>query len=115
MECQKDLESMKKGASCNENQGENLLNDNFWGKSITTLSPSISGTKCHRDKPIIYRNRGSIGLCCAYKIGPYRIDNTQNRGHHHGTSLPCPSMRVPTLDPEYTMHAVPNVLLATLN
>ncbi len=38
-----------------------------------TLDPSISGTKCDRDKPIFL------------KYG----------GHHHGISLPCPIMGVP--------------------
>ncbi len=42
------------------------------------------------------QQHGSIGLCWGIKKGPNRIENPQNRSHHCRTSLPCPSMGVPT-------------------
>ncbi len=58
------------------------LNNTFSWKIRPPLGSSISGTKCDRDKPIFFcRNR---------------IENLKNGGHHHRTSLPCPSMGVPS-------------------
>ncbi len=55
---------MKKGVNSIENQGENwykmlsLLNNTCWWKIRPTLDPSISGTKCDRDKPNFSAERG---------------------------------------------------------
>ncbi len=35
-----------------------LLINTFWWKSRTTLGPSISGSKCDKDKPIFFAERG---------------------------------------------------------
>ncbi len=35
-----------------------LLNNTFLSKIIPTFSPSMSGTKCDRDKPFFCRERG---------------------------------------------------------
>ncbi len=35
-----------------------MLNNTFWWKIRPTLRPSISGTKCDRDKPIFSAERG---------------------------------------------------------
>ncbi len=46
----------------------NLLNSTFWWKNRPTLGPSISGTKCDRDNPILFCwKRGSNGLCWGIK------------------------------------------------
>ncbi len=37
-----------------------------------------------------------------YTVVANRIENLQNGGHHRGSSLPCPSMGVPTVT-EYSM------------
>ncbi len=66
---QTDLKSMKKGFIWIENQGENLykmlnlLNNTFWWKIRPNLDPSISGTKCDRDKPIFSAERGGQSDC----------------------------------------------------
>ncbi len=56
-----------------------------------------------RDEPISFsRKRGSIALFWGIKLEPNRIENPWNGGHHHGTSLPCPSMEVPPgFDPSF--------------
>ncbi len=83
----------------------NLLNNIFGWKFRATLGPSISGTKCDRDKPIFFcRKRGSIGLCCGIKWGSNRIRNPQNGGvitaepYYHAQLLGVhPSPRDPRL------------------
>ncbi len=42
---------------------QNLLNNTFWWKTRPRLGPSISGTRCDRDKLILSVERGSIGMC----------------------------------------------------
>ncbi len=72
MKGQKDLRSMKKGVSWIENQGENwykMLNNTFWWKIRSTLGPSISGTKCDRNKPIFTAERWGQSDYDELKIG----------------------------------------------
>ncbi len=40
-----------------------LLNNTFWWKIRPTLGPSISGTKCDRDKPNFTAERGHQSNC----------------------------------------------------
>ncbi len=84
-----------KRSKINENRGQLdwksrrkliQLNNTFWWKIIRNLGPRISGTKCDRDKPIFSAERG---ISVRFKI-------PQIAGHHRGTSLPYPSMGVPT-------------------
>ncbi len=66
MRGQKDVWLMKKGVNWIENQGENLyqnayklFNNTLCWKIRPTLGPSISDTKCDRDKLLIFfRKRG---------------------------------------------------------
>ncbi len=48
-------------------------------KSIPTLGPSISGTKCDRDKPFFLQKEGVFWVVLRYKIGTqsYRKSPTQ--------------------------------------
>ncbi len=41
----------------------NLLNNTLWRKIRPTLGPSISGTKCNRDKQIFSAERGGQSDC----------------------------------------------------
>ncbi len=40
-----------------------MLNNTFWWKITPTLGPSISGTKCDRDKPIFSAEKGGQSDC----------------------------------------------------
>ncbi len=42
---------------------ENQLKNTFWWKISLTLGPSISGTKCYRDKPIFSAEKGGQSDC----------------------------------------------------
>ncbi len=62
---QKDLKSIKKGVSWIENLYKMLkiLKNTFWWKIEPILGPNISGTKCDRDKPIFFTERGGQSDC----------------------------------------------------
>ncbi len=60
-----------------------------------SLGPNISGTKCDRDKPIIFAEREVNRIVLRDKIGTQSDWKPPKWGHHCGTSLPCPSMGVP--------------------
>ncbi len=84
----------------------NLLNSTFEWNNRPTLGPSISGTKCDRDKLFFSaeRKEGVNLIVLMYKKGRNWIGNPQNGGHHGKTFVPCPSMRIPTLGVIYVFH-----------
>ncbi len=66
---QKDLKSMKKGSIGSKIKGIliqntlHLLNNTLWWNIRPTLGPTISGTKCDRDKQIFSAERGGQSDC----------------------------------------------------
>ncbi len=69
MRDQKDLKSMKKGLIGSKIKGKliqnalNLLNNTLWWNIRPTLGPSITGTKCDRDKQIFSTEGGGQSVC----------------------------------------------------
>ncbi len=83
MRGQKDLKSMKMRVNWIENQRENwykILYNTFWWKIRLTLGPSISGTKCDRDKLIFFAEKGVNQIALRYKIGTQYVWKFQKRG-----------------------------------
>ncbi len=95
---QKDLKPMKTGVHWIENQGEN------WWKNKPNLGPSISGTKCDRDKPILFRHEegGQSDWLEAYNRDLIGSKFSKDGGHHRGTSLPYRGVPPPL--PGITIH-----------
>ncbi len=58
----------------------NLLNNTFWWKITLTLGPSISGTKCDRDKPIFSAEKGGQSDCVeVWNIDPIGLKISKTR------------------------------------
>ncbi len=77
----------------------NLLKNTFWWNIRPNLGPSISGTKCDREKLIFFlQNEGVNLIVLRYKIDPIRLKTPKTGGDHRWISLPCPCIGVSTPD-----------------
>ncbi len=63
-----------------QNAKKKLLNNTFWWKFRPTLGPSISETKCERDKPIFLQKEGVNQITRRHEMGSQSDRRSQKQG-----------------------------------